>query len=141
MRPDGLEILLLIIKVLKNIIKRIYNSFMNIYTQGIRDLLINKRYIKAFIDILLILLFIYGFLFYPFTFLVVVVCYGLLMTILNRITYTKDGFVLADIVKPFLTVFLLTWVRHISLFMSFFSIPLLTKQIENRYYDYINISN
>jgi len=135
-RPDGLEIVLLIIKLLKNILKRIYDSFMNIYTQGVKDLLINKRYIKALVDIFLIFLFIYGFLFFPFTSIMIVICYGLLMSILNRVTYTEDGFVLADMTKPFLTIFLLTWVRHISLFMSFFSIPLLTRQIENRYYEY-----
>ena len=84
-------------------------------------------------DIALTILFVFCSTVYPLTLIMIVVSYGFLLTVLNRVTATEDSFVLVDLTKPFLTVFLLTWIRFISLASSVISIPLMTKQIEDRF--------
>jgi len=121
-----------IVRIFKNLYNRIKNTFVDIYQSGIGNLITERRWFKAIIDIALISMFIFCAITYPLTLIMIVFSYGFLMTILNRVTYTEDGFVLVDLTKPFLTIFLLTWVRSISFMSSIISIPLLTRQIEKR---------
>ncbi|RLA61772.1 MAG: hypothetical protein DRQ78_08455, partial [Epsilonproteobacteria bacterium] len=122
----------MIVQVFKNIWYRIKNAFIDIYHDGIGNLIAERRWFKAILDVGLIVLFVFCAITYPLTLIMIVFSYGFLMTILNRVTATEDGFVLVDLTKPFLTVFLLTWVRSISFISSVISIPLMTRQMEKR---------
>jgi len=122
----------MIVNVFRNIWYRIKNAFVDIYQGGIGNLIAEKRYFKAIMDVMLIALFIFCAVTYPLTLIMIVFSYGFLLTILNRVTVTEDNFVLVDLTKPFLTVFLLTWVRSISFISSVISIPLMTRQMEKR---------
>lgn len=122
----------MIVRIFKSVWCRIKNSFIDIYQGGIGNLIAEKRYFKAIIDICLIFSFMLLAIAYPLTIVIIVFSYGFLLTILNRITVTEDNFVLVDLTKPFLTMFLLTWVRFISFVSSVISIPLMTRQMEKR---------
>jgi len=122
-----------IVSIFKNVWFRIKNTIVDIYQGGIGDLIRKRRWFKTIMDIALTILFVFCSTVYPLTLIMIVVSYGFLLTVLNRVTATEDSFVLVDLTKPFLTVFLLTWIRFISLASSVISIPLMTKQIEDRF--------
>ena len=118
--------------VFKNLWCRVKGTFIDMYEGGIGNLIAEKRYFKAIIDICLIFSFMLLAIAYPSTIVIIVFSYGFLLTILNRITAVEDHFVLVDLTKPFLTIYLLTWIRFISFASSVLSIPLMTRQIEER---------
>jgi len=125
--------------VFKNLWCRVRDTFVDMYKGGIGNLIAEKRYFKAIIDICLIIGFGYLIVNFGNSMSVGLISIGMMMTILNRITATDDSFIIIDVTKPFLTIamfsmvsVLYSFIRETAVFTSVLVIPLMTNQVEER---------
>ena len=132
-------------KILKSLLSRIINVFSGLYENGIGDLISNKRWFKGVIDVVLLCIYIYFVVYYGYMIPVALVSMGIMMTIINRLTATEDGFIMIDITKPFLTIALFSFVsviysfvREAAIISSVLIVPVMTKQIHDRIDQYYN---
>lgn len=124
---------------------KLKRTFNVLYSNGLKDILINKRFKKAIVDVLLCIAWLFCLSIYGSNTYITILGVAIVMAVMSMLFNIEGESFLADMLNPFITMavyalsaFIFFWYIDVALVLGFILIPNVTNEISTKYKEYAN---